>query len=189
MNGKPLVIIALVAAVGCAGIEVTHDFDPDFEFSGFQTYDWMPQASGRRGRSGTESAVVQSRLRTAVESILEEQGFRKSPGGEPDFRVGYVLAIDEEVSYAIVNNYYGPAWGVQRRYSRRPPRSGPSRTVERKYEVGTVILDIFDVESRELVWRGTGEARLSGADPSNEELQERATESVRKILEMFPPGG
>ena len=56
------------------------------------------------------------------------------------------------------------------------------------YDQGTLVLDIVDGRSNELVWRGTAQARI---DPSNspEERQRRINEAVRKILDRFPPGG
>jgi len=181
-------VLALTIAAGaCAhSIELTHDYNTEFDFSEYRTYDWMPQSAGRRGRDGADSAQTHALLRAAAEEVLESRGFRKSPGGEPDFRIGYVLASDEEMTRETISNYYGPAWGVQRMYGPRHVRSS-SQTVERRYEVGTVIIDIFDVESRELVWRGTGEGRVQGGAPDPEELQERANASVRQIMETFPP--
>jgi hypothetical protein len=65
---------------------------------------------------------------------------------------------------------------------------GTSQTYSREYTMGTLIIDFFDVGSRELVWRGSAEGKINEYnDP--QEKQERANLAVQKILDQFPPGG
>ena len=61
-------VLALTVALGaCAhSIELTHDYNTEFDFSEFRTYDWMPQSAGRRGRDGVDSAETHALLRAAV---------------------------------------------------------------------------------------------------------------------------
>jgi hypothetical protein len=55
-----------------------------------------------------------------------------------------------------------------------------------QYEEGTLMLDVIDSSSNELVWRGAAQARI---DP-NRSPQERTrliNSAVRKMLDRFPP--
>jgi hypothetical protein len=63
-----------------------------------------------------------------------------------------------------------------------------SRTTETRYEVGQLVIALFDEERQEMIFTATGSKTLSGGNPSPEESQKRIDEAVAKILEDFPPG-
>jgi len=58
-----------------------------------------------------------------------------------------------------------------------------STTVE-NYRVGTLVLDMYDTQSKRLVWRGTATDTLSEKPESNEKKLDK---SVDKLFEHFPP--
>ncbi|KPJ79585.1 MAG: hypothetical protein AMS19_10890 [Gemmatimonas sp. SG8_23] len=183
-------LLAMIAAAavttGCSGISTSHDFDPNFAFAEARTWDWMPAPPVRRGDTRTENRFVNERIRAAIELAMEEKGMQKVDG-DPDLRVGYHLALDDAVSYETMNSYYGPGWGYGMYRYPYGPTMTTSTTRERRYTVGTLIIDVFDVASQELVWRGTGEGEVHQAsDP--EERQRRADEAVWQVMSSFPPG-
>ena len=56
----------------------------------------------------------------------------------------------------------------------------------RKYREGTLIVDLVDPETKELIWRGWSVSDLRRAvDPQQE--QEKIVWAVRTILEHYPP--
>jgi hypothetical protein len=118
---------------------------------------------------------MQARIEQAVDAVLEARGYRKVEEN-PDFRVGWLGAIEEKVDVDTINSYRG--------YSRGP--WGYPQTYVREYEEGTVIIDIVDGRSGQLVWRGTGQAELSQSS-NPEKRQERLQKVVEKILSRFPP--
>ena len=63
-----------------------------------------------------------------------------------------------------------------------------SRTTERRYEVGTLMIALVDVERDEMIFVGQGSKTLSSGNLSPEESQKRIDEAVAKVLEDFPPG-
>ena len=64
--------------------------------------------------------------------------------------------------------------------------AGSSHTTVRQYEQGTLLLDLIDPESKQLIWRGTGQTRLRDLK-TPEEREARVREVVDRILERFPP--
>lgn len=51
--------------------------------------------------------------------------------------------------------------------------------------VGTLVVDMFDLQSKRAVWRGT----VSGTIPSSsEKLNQGVQEGITKLFEAFPPG-
>ena len=61
-------------------------------------------------------------------------------------------------------------------------------TYVREYDEGTLIIDIVDAGSNELVWRGAAQGEVNLA-ASPQEREQRAQDAVQRILEDFPPQG
>jgi len=182
------VLAAALLSGACSGITVNQDFNPGIDFSSLRTWDWMPTPTRPAGDRRADNAVVDQRVRTAVETGLEDRGFRRVTSGDPDFRVGYQITLDDRVDFETVNTYWGPGWGYAGVYGAYyGPAMGTSQTYARGYTMGTFVLDFFDVATRELVWRGSAEGKLREYKTA-EEKQERANKVVQKILAQFPPG-
>lgn len=179
----------LLAVSACSGLKTSYDFDPSANFAGFQAWDFIDGSPNPQ----LDQLSIQ-RLENSIVRTLANKGMRRTDvadvRGSDDiqFAVGYQVILDEEVSYNTVNTGYGGGWGYGGWYG--PGYGGmsmsTSRTYENRVEVGTLIIDFFDVESRELVWRGIGESQIQEIrDP--QERQERLNQVVDKILENFPP--
>ena len=80
-----------------------------------------------------------------------------------------------------VNRSYGYGYG---RYGR--PMGGYSETRVSEYTQGTLIIDIVDAASNELVWRGSTEGRVR-EKKTPEEREKRIRDAVAAILAEFPP--
>jgi len=183
-----LFVFALLLS-GCSGISVNQDFSPGADFSSLTVWDWMPPSERRSNDPRANNQILDQRIRAAVETQMQAKGFTKVDSGEPKFRVGYNLILEDRVDYETVNTYWGSGWGYRGVYGRYGgPTMGTSQTYAREYTKGTLIIDFFDVASHELVWRGSAEGKIHEyTDPVKK--QERANQAVQKILSQFPPGG
>ena len=179
---SPAVAAFAIALSACSGLTVNYDFDPSANFTGYSSWTWMEMRANPQ-----LTDLQQSRVRSSVETALAAKGMERVRG-EPDFWVGFQVILDEEVSYNTVNSYYGGGWGYGGWYGPGygGMAMGSSRTYETRVQVGTLIVDIFDARSKELVWRGTGESKIQEVqDPA--ERQARLDKAVAKIMENFPP--
>lgn len=61
-----------------------------------------------------------------------------------------------------------------------------SETYVHEYEEGTLILDIVEPLNRDLLWRGSAEAKVD-RQVSAQRKQKRIKKAVKKILSHFPP--
>ena len=181
MKARILGAVALTLGLGgCSGIQVNTDYNPDIDFSRYQTFAWAERA-GSGDDALIDNELVDRRFRRAVESELASRGMARVSSGQPDLVVGYQLILDDRVDYRTVNTYYGSGWGYRGVYG----GVGTSRTTATEYTVGTLIIDFYDARQRELVWRGSGEGKVNQArDP--EESQERINQVVTLILQDFP---
>ena len=52
------------------------------------------------------------------------------------------------------------------------------------YHVGTLVLDMYDSRTRDLVWRGWASDTLSNKPEKN---QDKLSKSINKMFDHFPP--
>ena len=175
---KSQLVIAVGAALlvsACSGISTTTDFDPAVDFSAFSTYDWIDS-------QGEIDNITSSRIRTSVDALMAERGFTKS-SSNPDVAVSYQVTSAERRSFNTVNagwsgGYGWGGWGMG---------LGTSTTTENVWTEGSLILAIFDVGTKNLVWTGTATTDIDGSR-TPEERQSLVDSAVGKMMQDFPPG-
>ena len=151
------------------------------------------------------------------EDDLGRTGDPKVTYDTPDFRIAYRLTAEEESridgSYGYGSYGYGPygygfgSYGYSPYSYRRSfglsyfggrrfspyyygyPGAGYAGTGRvHEYLEGTLVLDIIDVRTEEVIFRGWASKSLS-SDPSPENVRKYVAEAVKEILEDFPPAG
>jgi hypothetical protein len=171
-----LTAFSLVVTSACSTMEIASDYDPRANFSAYRTYSWLTRVEPPGNDPRLQSSLLHSRIREAVASELTTKGLQHEPTAKPDLLVAYHVALQGKMDVSTVQNYpYGPtAWGAT------------TTTHVRQYEEGSLILDLIDASSQQLVWRGSAQAEVK-PDASPEEKQRRIKEAVHKILERYPP--
>ena len=183
----PILTIALTG-VGCSTIDVSHHHDVTEDFTRLRSYAWMPEAKP----SGTlpfDEPTANLRIRIAVEQELHYKGFHISPAEEADFLIGYQVALNGHLSANDVATHYefsdtatDPALiGIVLTESSARPM-----TYIRTYEQGTLILNVADAKTRELIWWSSAQAEIRQTD-SVDVRKKRITKAVNKMLGNFPP--
>jgi hypothetical protein len=178
-----LSLLLVVTLTACSGIRVSSDFDPNADFSSLNTYAWLPKSESQPVSTQPEAPFVNQRIVAALERELAAKGYKKTEQGQPDFYVGYHVAVEQKMTTQMMDTSYGyptgPGW-----YYRPTPYTSRSYTYE--YEEGTLAVDIADGQSKALVWRGLAQAELrKNFDP--DKAEQRINEAVQRILEQFPP--
>ncbi len=176
--GNAIAGVALVASACASGISVNSDFDPQANFSSYRTFAWMPLPRNTDYRLNND--LVDGRIRSAIENQLQANGYQLGPAEGADFKVGYHAALEGKMDVRTINTYYGYGWEQWSTIS--------SQTYVDEYTEGTLVVDIVDAKSNELVWRGSGQGEVrERADP--DERTRRINDAIAKILAEFPPGG
>ena len=171
------IAIAAVAVnlAGCSTMRVSTDYDANANFSGPKTYDWQWGQPKRTGDPRIDNALLDKRIRRAVDDELKAKGFVRDTSGAATYLVFYHAAISKELSVTQVNDYYGyhSSW------------RGGYVDVD-SYDKGTIVLDIVEARSRQMIWRAWAEDTIEeGRTPEQREAKIR--EAVHKMLEHFPP--
>ena len=166
-----LAVVLVVCARACTKFEINVDRDPAFDVARQSTWDWVPiKLLGPIDQRLPDPYLGKKLVRT-VTSVLEAKGYRESPDN-PDLWVNYRLLTDTHTDLDAV-----PAYGL-----------GWWSNIHADwdtYERGSLVLDIIDVKTRALVWRGIASARLL-SHASYEKRSERTEEVARKLLASFP---
>ena len=148
--------------------DVTYDYDRTADFSSIRTYAWQ-------GDGNVSDPLNHKRIVAAVDSQLAAKGLTKvAADGDPDVVVSYRAALTEDLEV------HGTGYG---RYA-RPGGTGSAR-VERVY-VGTLLVGMFDADTRAPVWRATASRELD-LDASPEEREKHLRKATEKLFRKYPP--
>ena len=176
-----LLVLITIAFTACSGIPVSQDFEQGFDYSGFKTFAWQPNDNNEWGLTNNE--LVDRRVRSAIVNTLTANHFTLKDSNEPDFLISYNLVVEQRVSSSNLSG--GVSMGRSSR-GRAGSISMSTGSQIRTYDRGTLIIDVTDVNSNKLVWRGVSAQALPElSDPQR--LTALINETVEAILKQFPP--
>lgn len=158
---------------GCASVNVQTDHDPSVDFSQFRTYAWkrLPDSS---------NPLFNNRIVAAVDAQLFARGWRKVTEQQAQTVLAASTATERRQRIHTYHNNWGPGWHGW-------GWGGPVMTTSRveTYTVGTLVVDLYDVRTKNAIWRGSA----SGIVSSNpDRFQRSLNEGVQKMFAQFPPG-
>jgi uncharacterized protein DUF4136 len=185
-------LLALIAALtmalaACAsGVDVRTAVSPDAKLGTLHTFRVLPvpQPRGPSSQPANDPMLVNSISNRALRSDLL-QGFQARgyvvDDSNPDFAVAYYASTKEKLDVTYWD--YGYAWSPYW-WGGWGPGSGPVDRTVTPYTQGTVVVDVIDPRTMELLWRGSGVARVSD---DQQKYEEDLQKTVTAILEKFPP--
>jgi hypothetical protein len=174
MSAKRLLVGAalLLAATPVLAQKVNVDYDKTFDFSKVETYQWVdPQ------QDATNPLMVQ-RLHNAIDYHMSMKGVRKVDSN-PDVFLTYSTSSKEEFSVSSTSMGYGYGAGW---YGYGGGSIGMSSTNVSSYQVGTLVIDVWDAKTKNLVWRGTAEGTVV-ANP--EKMEHKLTTALEKLYDKW----
>lgn len=166
---------ALLTACGL-GVVAGADFTPGIDYATYTGFEWDDPDDRPVGDPRLENnPFFDQRLEAAVAVELAEHGIRQNAPG-PRLVVHHHVTVRSRVDVYEADAREG--------YSATRRNESP-QVIE--FEEGTILVDIADAESREILWRGWAQFDITRAlaDPT---VMERAIqEAVGKMFESFPP--
>jgi hypothetical protein len=161
--------VALLFAAASFAQQVKTDYDHNVEFSQYKTYSWE--------KVQTQNPLWVDRIKGAVNAALAAKGWTPvESGGDVA-----IVAMEMAQNHPTLNTYYdgfggGWRWGG----------FGDVRTTVTNYTVGTLVVDLFEANSKKLIWRGSSSEALSNKPDKNIKALDK---DVQKMFDHFPPGG
>ena len=169
-----LALLLLVASFPALAQKVYVDYDYATAFSEYKTFQYIETQEDLRDFSRTSHDLVVSQL-----SLYAIEGGLQEVDSDPDFYLAYYTADRWDLNLAMSDLRYsygddfnlGGYWdgGV----GTRTPNSF-------NFKQGTLIVDAWDAERQELVWRGIATAAVSSNPDKNDKKIEKALKKIMK---------
>lgn len=166
-------MLALLMTMCSPSISITTDYDKSVDFSKFRTFGFL--ALDENSKKFVND-IDEQRLKDGVTRELEARGWKKVEG-IGDAMVGFHVIVEQKTGTTAYTNYYGGmgyGYGFGYGYYGAP---GMSSTTVQQYDylVGTVIIDIFDAETKKLAWEGVANGEI-------EENRKNREDNIRKDM-------
>lgn len=173
MMKKPLSWIGFAAAIAmtaaCSTLQTSTDYDHKVNFAQFHTFQLV---------EGTKDPITftQKRIEDAITTQLTNAGWQ-AVTSNPDILVYTHAVVGQQKQWTSTSmggwGYYG--WGGM---------GGMSQTTETTIPIGTLVVDLVNPKSKELVWRGTASDQISSSGAEQGQIQD----AVAALFKGFPPG-
>ena len=157
----------LVLTAASFAQQVKTDYDHNANFGQYKTYSWE--------KVQTKDPLMVDRIKEAVNGALTAKGWTQvDSGGDVS-----IVAVEIMQNQQTLNTFYdgfggGWRWGG----------FGDATTTTETYQVGTLVVDLFDAKTKNLIWRGSSSDTLSSnADKNTKNLDK----GVQKMFAHFPP--
>jgi hypothetical protein len=193
--------LVLTAAACSSGVQVRTAVAPDASLAGLRTFSVLaaPERSANAPALSASdpmlnNSITNQQLRTDLVQAFQGKGYTLSESN-PDFQVAYYAGTKQKLDttywnpgpayrygyrgFGLRSNRFAWAWPY---YSGYGYGYAPSMQVQ-EYTQGTVIVDVIDPKTQELLWRGQGVASISD-DPST--YSKELAQSVSAVLKKFP---
>jgi hypothetical protein len=164
------VALTLLACIVVLAQDVKTNSMPGVDFSKFHTYKWVAVDGAQ-----PPNQIVDAQIKQAVDAQLSAKGLTKTDSEKADLYVEYQIATDQERQW----NAYGTGGGW--RFG-----GGMATATQSTITIGTLVLDMYDPSTKQLVWTGRASKSL---DPSNNQQknEERLNKAMAKLLKTYPP--
>ena len=155
--------------------DVKTDYDHDTDFGKYKTYSIV--------KVKATDEIWDARITKALDSELSAKGWSKVESGGDVSVTAFGSTKNQQSMTTFYDGLGGGGWGWRRGFGGGMGMGEATTTVENT-PVGTLNVDLFDTQSKKLIWRGTAVEALSSKADKNEKKLESA---VGDMFKKFPP--
>ena len=166
-------VIGLAGTCLLLAANISSDYNHKVDFGRYHTYSWI--------KVQAENPLWNDRITAAVDNELMAKGWQKSPSGG-DAGIAAYGSTHEQRSFQTWYDGFGGGWGWRRGWAGGP---GMTTTTVERTPVGTLVVDIFDAQNKNLIWRGMSSDSLSANKP--EKNEKKLEKDVADLFKKFPP--
>jgi hypothetical protein len=163
--------IALTFVMLCLGSsllvaqQVSVNYNHGASFAQYHTYAW-----GSNNKNQIQNSILAQVAQQDIDSAMSQKGLQKvSESQNPDLILTASGGEREQTSYN--------AWGM-RGIGGGMGGISPQQNVE-----ATMVVSLYDVKAKELIWRGIAQDTLSNNGNKNQQAVEKA---VQKMFKQWP---
>src|SRR5215470_16883158 len=154
MKTKYALCTALVILLGtCAvGQQVSVNYNHNANFSQYHTYAW-----GSNNKNQIQNSILAQVAQQGIENAMAGKGFQKvEESANPDLILTASGGEREQTSYN--------AWGM------RGIGGGMGGITPQQNVEATMVVSLYDLKAKELVWRGIAQDMLGNNGNKNQEM-------------------
>lgn len=176
-----LAVFTLLAAA-CATMRVHSYLEPGADLSRYRTYAFGPAGTMSTGDPRLDdNPFFNRRVQADVDRILAEKGYQKAKSGAGDLLIHYHASVSQQIELA----------DDERSECRAPVTVGtrtetPLNCLPYSYDQGTLLIDLVNSRTKQLVWRGWAESSMDDVLRNQEWMEQQIDDSVRRILAKLP---
>jgi hypothetical protein len=150
--------------------DVKIDYDKTVDFKKYKVFGWVPF------QEPAANPANHIRVVKAVEAALTEKGLvRAEPGQQADLYAHVQGRIEKKRTSTS-----GPSESA---WNATPNQQWKVSFDLKKVDVGTLVVELWDGKSKDIVWRAKGEALLKDPDA----VEKTINETVKRMLADYPP--
>jgi Domain of unknown function (DUF4136) len=158
-------LLLCVASTLAVGQQVSVNYDHNASFAQYHTYAW-----GSNNKNEIQNSILAQVAKQDIEAAMQQKGIQKVEESQnPDLVLAASGGEREQTSYN--------AWGM-RGIGGGMGGISPQENVE-----ATMIVSLYDVKAKSLVWRGIAQNTLNNNGNKNQEMVQKA---VTKMFKQWP---
>jgi hypothetical protein len=170
------VLLGFFFLLSFAGLAVAakifSDFDPKANFSQYKTFMWIK-------RPHMDDPLMDDRIVNAINAALTAKGWTLVQDGA-DVGVAAHVATRKQRDLETFYNGFGGGWG----WHHWGGGMGIATTHVETYTVGTLVVDLFDTQTKQVIFRGWATDAL----PDNPKKEtKKLDKDIEKLFKDFPP--
>jgi hypothetical protein len=162
-------ILAAALTLACSSMTTAVDYDHTINWSQFHTF---ALAEGTRD----PETFTQKRIEDGITQALTSKGWTVATSN-PDVLVysHVVLSSEKQWNATSMGGFGYRGWGGM---------GGMATATQTNIPIGTIIVDMVNPKTHEMIWRGTAQDQVSGTGADRGQVQQ----AMQAIFKNFPPG-
>lgn len=171
-----LVAALLLTAAPAFAQKIYVGHDPNYDIDGIETFAWSKTLETSVEAS---DALMHSHIVNTIEHYLSMGGIREVDS-DPDVFVTYHTSTTDSLILNV--SYFGYGYPVGWGWSGYGYIGLPTVTAS-SFETGTLVVDVWDAETNEMVWRGIATQITVYDNP--ERMLKKADVALKKIVKKW----
>ena len=167
MKLKSAIVFVVLSLLGASALaqQVSVNYNHNASFANYHTYAW-----GSNNKNQIQNSILAQVAQQDIESAMAAKGFQKVEESQnPDLILTASGGEREQTSYN--------AWGM-RGIGGGMGGISPQENVE-----ATMVVSLYDLKAKELIWRGIAQNMLGNNGNKNQEMINKA---VQKMFKQWP---
>src|ERR1700728_2665829 len=149
-------MLACIASAVALGQTVSVNYNRSQSFSQYHTYTWASDNTNQ-----IQNSILAQQAKSDIDSAMQAKGLQMVQESQnPDIILTANGGMKQQTSYQ--------AWGM------RGFGGGMGSITPQQNVIGTLIVDLFDAKTHNLLWRGIGQDTLTNNGGKNQKLVQSA---------------